>query len=81
MLRLRRYVNLFIAVGSLGAWLSMFYFGVGELARSGVESLKYFTVLSNLFAGIAAVIWLVSDRREGKASLRAERIKYVRLYR
>lgn len=55
MIRLRRYVNIFIAAGSLGAWLSMFYFGVGELAKSGVESLKYFTVLSNLFAGIAAV--------------------------
>ena len=31
----------------------------GDLSRKGIESLKYFTVLSNLFCGVVSVIYLV----------------------
>ena len=41
--------------------------------KNGINSMKYFTVLSNLFEGLASVIWLVSSRRNGKAGAGAER--------
>ena len=75
--RIRRYVNIFIAAGSIGSWLSMFLIGGGELASSGWATMKYFTVLSNLFAGITAVIWLFRTVKGNKASERLERVKYV----
>ncbi len=45
--------------------------------KNGINSMKYFTVLSNLFEGLASVIWLVSSRRNGKAGAGAERLKYI----
>ena len=52
-----RYIlNIFIAVVVPAAWLWMFFGSVGELAQNGIGSLKYFTVLSNFMAAIAAVL-------------------------
>ena len=51
-------INGCVAVLSVVAWL-MLAFGVGDpdhLAARGFESLKYFTVLSNLLAGVACAI-------------------------
>ena len=45
--------------------------------RNGINSLKYFTVLSNLLEGAASVIWLISTRKNDKASERAELLKYI----
>ncbi len=55
----------------------MFFFGKGTLSQNGFGNLKYFTVLSNLLEGAASVVWLVSERKNGKASEGAERLKYV----
>jgi hypothetical protein len=53
-------LDLVIGVLSVLGWL-LLAFGVGDpdhLAARGMESLKYFTVLSNLFVGIVSVLCL-----------------------
>ena len=64
-----------------GSWLSIFFFGSGSLVQNGIGSLKYFTMLSNLFAGVMAAAWLLSAGKsnggDGRASERVERLKYV----
>lgn len=75
--RVRKYVNIFIVIASVASWLALLVFGEGELAERGINSLKYFTVLSNLFAGLSSVIWLISSRENGKASETVERLKYI----
>jgi hypothetical protein len=71
----RRIVNIRIAVMVAGAWLGMIFLGGGDLAQRGIGSMKYFTVLSNLLCGIAAVIWLVYERKGGSEAV--ERLKYI----
>lgn len=66
--RARRIVNGFLVIAVAGSWLAMFAFGEGALATRGIHSLKYFTTLSNLFAGFAAAIWLFSSYRNSKAN-------------
>ena len=61
----------------LGSWIAIFVSASGTLMHNGINSLKYFTVLSNLFEGAASFIWLVSTRKNGKASYRAELLKYI----
>lgn len=51
-------INLFTAAAVPAAWLSMVYRGGGTLSSRGFWSLKYFTVLSNLFCGCSALLWL-----------------------
>ena len=43
----------------LGSWIAIFVSASGTLMHNGINSLKYFTVLSNLFEGAASVIWLM----------------------
>lgn len=58
---LRVLVNLFIAVAVPAAWLRMVYgSGNGTLSSTGVNSLKYFTVLSNLLEGLSALVFLAA---------------------
>ena len=64
--RLRWYVNILLAVLVFGSWFSVFFFGAGSLVRNGLGSLKYFTMLSNIFVGVMAVAWLVSVGKSGK---------------
>ena len=74
---LRKNYNICLAIAVAGSWLAMCLFGKGSLAQSGFGNLKYFTVLSNLLTGAAAVYWLaVAGKDEGR-KLRAERLKYV----
>ena len=61
--RLRWYVNILLAVLVFGSWFSVFFFGTGSLVRNGLGSLKYFTMLSNIFVGVMAVAWLVSTQK------------------
>lgn len=77
--RVRRYVNILLVVLVFGSWLGVFFFGSGSLIQNGFGSLRYFTMLSNLFAGFTAIAWLVSTGRseDGRASERVERIKYI----
>ncbi|MDO4623144.1 MAG: hypothetical protein Q4B22_09340 [Eubacteriales bacterium] len=60
-------LNLFIGLASFGAWLFMavLSFDNGSLSSNGFSSLKYFTVLSNLFNGAVSLIyagWLISGK-------------------
>ena len=77
--RLRFYVNILLVVMVVGSWLGMFFFGSGSLVQNGIGSLRYFTTLSNIFAGAVAAAWLISSRRseDGRASERVEKLKYV----
>ncbi|MBR3328518.1 MAG: hypothetical protein IKG22_14485 [Atopobiaceae bacterium] len=54
-------INGAVAALSVVAWL-MLVLGAGDpdhLAARGMESLKYFTVLSNLFSGVISFVYLV----------------------
>ena len=42
------------------AWLMMFLGPSAILASEGTQSLRYFTVLSNLFEGLVSIIWLAT---------------------
>ena len=56
--------NLIMAGFVFYAWgTMMFVFENGQLSSRGLGSLKYFTVLSNLLAGITALIWCGSAKR------------------
>ena len=66
----RRILNTAIAVTVLAAWVWMLFWGQGTLSQNGIGSLKYFTIQSNILAGIAAAAWLGYGEK-------AERLKYV----
>ena len=72
-------INGAIAILSPMAWL-MIVTGVGapeRLAARGPESLKYFTVLSNLFNGAASLAYLISCLATGAAPPELLTIKLV----
>ncbi len=73
----RKIINVILAVAVVGSWIFLFVSASGTLMQNGINSLKYFTVLSNLLEGAASVVWLVSTQRNGKASARAELLKYI----
>ena len=79
MKKIRIIINMFLLFAPLAAWISMFRGISGVLSSRGIESLRYFTVLSNLFEGAASAIWLAAVMLHGKnRSLhRAETIKYT----
>ena len=55
---------------AFGAWIAMFVGGEGILLSRGAGSLKYFTILSNLFAGTMSLVCLaclVFRREETRA--------------
>lgn len=66
--KLRKYVNIFLVFAVLGSWIAIFVSASGTLMQNGLNSMKYFTVLSNLLEGFASVVWLVSSHKNGKAS-------------
>ena len=74
---IRKIVNIIIVIAVAGSWAAIFVSASGTLMHNGINSLKYFTVLSNLLEGAASVIWLISTRKNGKASARAELLKYI----
>ena len=59
--KIRLILNILIVLSVAGAWTGMaLRWGEGDmLSASGLENLKYFTVLSNLFAGLAALLFVV----------------------
>lgn len=61
--KIRWFVNAFLVVAVFGSWLSIFFAGSGSLVQSGLGSLRYFTMLSNIFVGIVAAAWLVSTNK------------------
>lgn len=70
--RLRRLVNILLVAATFGSWIYIFFFGTGSLVQNGIGSLRYFTLLSNLFAGTVAAVWLVRQRSEGEPAGDAE---------
>ena len=75
--KFRKCVNIFLVIAVLGSWIAIFVSASGTLMQNGLNSIKYFTVLSNLFEGLASIVWLVSSHRNSKASVRAELLKYI----
>lgn len=63
--KIRWLVNVFLVVAVFGSWLSIFFAGSGSLVQNGLGSLRYFTMLSNIFVGIVAAAWLVSVGKGG----------------
>ncbi|MBQ6150344.1 MAG: hypothetical protein IJJ03_01685 [Mogibacterium sp.] len=76
-IRIRKLVNIILAITVAISWVSIFFSASGTLMHNGINSLKYFTVLSNLLEGAASVIWLVSTRKNEKASAHSELLKYI----
>ena len=70
-------INLFTAFMPFAAWLMMFGGPSGVLSSHGVQSLRYFTVLSNLFEGAASIVWLIFAVRSKKPSHIAEALKFI----
>jgi len=75
-------VSAFIAVAEPIAWGTMvFSRGTEALTAMGLYSLKFFTVLSNLFLGIASLIYVVCLLRQLRAGctvpLWAHRLKFM----
>ena len=65
----RKILNIVIFIIVLTTWLRMVFYASGiALTAGGLRSLRYFTVLSNLFEGIACLIWLYN---------KDEKIKYA----
>lgn len=61
--------NIIIFIIVLISWLRMvFGYTNSEFMARGLASLKYFTILSNLFEAIACIIWIYN---------RNEKIKYI----
>ncbi len=55
---MRIFINLFVGVMSFGAWIGMALLsGNGMLSEHGIPSLKFFTVLSNLFNGAICLFY------------------------
>jgi len=75
--KVRKIVNIFLFIAVFGSWLSMLFFGTGALVQTGIGSLRYFTVLSNLFAGFTAAAWLIRTRGGAEAGAGVERLKYI----
>ncbi len=72
---IRLILNAFMLVIVLAAWLMMAITGnAGLLSGFGLKSLRYFTVLSNLFAGLCAGLWLKNRKSSPQ---RVEGLKFV----
>ena len=71
--------NILIVIVVAVSWIHMVLFGGEALAAGGLENLKYFTLQSNLLAGLAALLWIVCIARNAdeKAMRNAERLKYA----
>ena len=71
MRKLRIVINVILILIVLAVWVSLFFITEeGMLESPGITSLKYYTVLSNLFYMVASVIWLI------KPCDATERLKY-----
>ena len=69
--KFRKGLNVLLAIAVFGAWGRMVVSGEGTLASTGLSSLKYFTVLSNLLEGFACLYWLAGKGAKG------EHLKFV----
>ena len=56
--KLRKYVNIFLVIAVIGSWIAIFVSASGTLMQNGLNSMKYFTVLSNLLEGFQQSVLL-----------------------
>ena len=73
----RVFINLIIIGLVLFAYIFMTLRKGGELSSTGVAALKYFTVESNLFAGLTSIIWIAYTFTKRKNNQVIERLKYI----
>ena len=69
--KFRKALNVVLAIAVFGAWGQMVFSGEGTLASTGLSSLKYFTVLSNLLE------LLIRRKAAGDPGQRGETLKYI----
>jgi hypothetical protein len=72
--------EILVTLTTLGSWMRMYMAGGGGLlSRKGLASLKYYTTLSNIFAGIAAIILLavLIRKRSEKVPMWAAVLKFA----
>ena len=63
-------LEILVIITTIASWLYMLLKGNGSiLSRQGAESLKYYTVLSNIFAGMTAVLTAVFMLSAGRAKM------------
>lgn len=54
------YLEVLVVLTTLGSWVRMYRKGGGSLlSRQGLASLKYYTTLSNIFAGLVSLLFLL----------------------
>jgi len=71
-------INGLLAVAVFAVWiLSFFFWRDSALGGSGWSDLKYFTVESNLFVGVVAVLWVVLRLVKGKMPKWMTYLKYL----
>lgn len=73
-------LEILVVLTTIGSWMRMYLTGGGSLLSSrGLMSLKYYTTLSNIFAGIAAVIMIVvlARAQSGKVPVWAAVTKFA----
>ena len=71
--------NILIVIVVGVSWVHMVLFGGEALAAGGFENLKYFTLQSNLLAGLAALLWIVcfAKNADEKTMHAVEILKYA----
>ena len=73
-------LEILVVLTTIGSWMRMYLTGGESLLSSrGLMSLKYYTTLSNIFAGIAAVIMIVvlARAQSGKVPVWAAVTKFA----
>jgi hypothetical protein len=73
-------LEILVVLTTIGSWMRMYLTGGGSLPSSrGLMSLKYYTTLSNIFAGIAAVIMIavLARTKSGKVPVWAAVTKFA----
>lgn len=73
-------LEILVVLTTIGSWMRMYLMGGGSLLSSrGLMSLKYYTTLSNIFAGIAAVIMIavLARAKSGKVPVWAAVTKFA----
>ena len=71
--------NILIVIVVAVSWVHMVLFGGEALAAGGLENLKYFTLQSNLLAGLAALLWIIcfAKNADEKKMHSVEILKYA----
>ena len=77
IVKIRLIINIILVVIVFGAWAKMFFDTEGGvLASSGIKSLRYFTVLSNIGEGIVSLLWVIVYLTGGNTAV-CDRAKFV----